>query len=58
MVAVIQLAITLGAAGGGLLFDAAGHHAAFLASAVLLAASALTGLLASRRAMAPAPSTI
>ncbi|AHE55514.1 MFS transporter [Sphingomonas sanxanigenens] len=49
MVAVIQLAITLGAAGGGLLFDAAGHRATFLASAVLLAGSALLGVLCSRK---------
>lgn len=45
MVAVIQLAITLGAAVGGLLFDAAGHQATFLASAVLLGASCLLSLL-------------
>ncbi|MEA3387824.1 MAG: MFS transporter [Pseudomonadota bacterium] len=44
MVAVIQLAITVGAAGGGLLFDAAGHRATFLASAVLLTGSALVTL--------------
>lgn len=49
MVAVIQLAITLGAAGGGLLFDAAGHPATFLASAVLLAGSALLGVIGSRK---------
>lgn len=49
MVAVIQLAITLGAAGGGLLFDAAGHRAIFLASAILLGGSALLGVLGSRK---------
>ncbi|HEX8225386.1 MAG TPA: MFS transporter [Allosphingosinicella sp.] len=49
MVAVIQLAITVGAAGGGLLFDAAGHRATFLASAALLAGSALLGTLAARQ---------
>ena len=49
MVAVVQLAITLGAAGGGLLFDAAGHRATFLASAGLLGASALLGLAGARR---------
>jgi len=48
MVAVVQLAITLGAAGGGLLFDAGGHRATFLASAALLVASAITGLLNAR----------
>lgn len=49
MVAVIQLAITLGAAGGGLLFDAAGHQPTFLASAVLLVGSAVLGVLGSRK---------
>jgi len=49
MVAVIQLAITLGAAGGGLMFDAAGHRATFLVSAALLAGSALLGVLGSRK---------
>ena len=43
MVAVIQLAITLGAAGGGLLFDAGGYRATFVASAVLLTAAAIAG---------------
>jgi predicted MFS family arabinose efflux permease len=43
MVAVIQLAITLGAAGGGLLFDAGGYRATFAASAVLLTAAAIAG---------------
>jgi predicted MFS family arabinose efflux permease len=56
MVAVIQLAITLGAAGGGFLFDMAGYHATFLASALLLAASALLGLLSIRRPRAVTPS--
>ncbi len=54
MVAVIQLAITLGAAGGGLLFDVAGYQATFLASAALLGASALLGLLSARRPRAAA----
>ncbi|WP_294332314.1 MFS transporter [uncultured Sphingomonas sp.] len=48
MVAVIQLAIALGAAGGGMLFDRAGPGAAFLAGAVLLLASAPLALLAGR----------
>ncbi|HEX8620374.1 MAG TPA: MFS transporter [Allosphingosinicella sp.] len=56
MVAVIQLAITLGAAGGGALFDAAGHQATFLASAVLLAASALLALGSARRTTGSAAS--
>ncbi|ATY30709.1 MFS transporter [Sphingomonas psychrotolerans] len=56
MVAVIQLAITLGAAGGGLLFDAAGPRATFFASAVLLGASALLGLVSARKAIDPSAS--
>ncbi|WP_022683521.1 MFS transporter [Sphingobium bisphenolivorans] len=51
MVAVIQLAITLGAAGGGLLFDTGGYRATFIAAAVLLGASALVGATSARRAM-------
>ena len=38
MVAVIQLAITAGAAGGGVLFDSSGYRATFLFSAVILVA--------------------
>lgn len=49
MVAVVQLAITLGAAGGGLLFDVAGHRATFLASAALLGASAVVSVVSARR---------
>jgi predicted MFS family arabinose efflux permease len=52
MVAVIQLAITLGAAGGGLLFDASGYQASFAASAAILCASAVLALLAGRAASA------
>lgn len=52
MVAVIQLAITLGASAGGLLFDASGYEATFAASAVLLISSALIALLASRKSAA------
>jgi predicted MFS family arabinose efflux permease len=44
LVAVVQLAITLGAA-GGLFLDAAGYRTTFLASAALLGASALLGAL-------------
>jgi predicted MFS family arabinose efflux permease len=50
MVAVIQLAITVGAATGGLLVDASGYPAAFGASAVILCASAGLAFLGSRRA--------
>jgi predicted MFS family arabinose efflux permease len=54
MVAVIQLAITTGAAGGGFLFDAAGYRATFAMAAALLGASALFGVLCARRAADPA----
>ena len=50
MVAVVQLAITAGAAGGGLLFDASGYQATFSASAAILAASAVVAFLGSRAA--------
>ncbi|MGV7217411.1 MFS transporter [Bradyrhizobium sp. UFLA05-112] len=50
MVAVVQLAITLGAAGGGLLFDAAGYRVTFLASAGVLVAGALFAGLDARAA--------
>ena len=46
MVAVVQLAITLGAAFGGMLFDGWGYQATFLASAALLLSSSLIALLA------------
>jgi predicted MFS family arabinose efflux permease len=39
MVAVVQFAITIGAAGGGVLFDGGGYRATFLFSAVILALS-------------------
>jgi predicted MFS family arabinose efflux permease len=50
MVAVIQLAITLGASIGGLLFDGLGYRASFGASAAILGLSALIALLAARNA--------
>jgi predicted MFS family arabinose efflux permease len=53
MVAVIQLAITLGAGGGGLLFDASGYQATFAASALILCASAVVTLIAARAARRP-----
>lgn len=43
IVAVIQLAITVGAGIGGLLFDAVGYSAAYLGGALLLVGSALLG---------------
>lgn len=45
-VAVIQFAIMIGAAGGGLMFDAIGWWSAFAAAAVLLLGSALAALAA------------
>ena len=61
MVAVIQLAITLGASLGGMLFDGRGYQATFLASAALLIASALIAVLArakqSAQSASPPPSS-
>jgi len=48
MVAVVQLAIMLGATGGGLLFDANGHGATFGFSAAVLVAASVLALLAAR----------
>lgn len=48
MVAIIQLAITLGAAVGGLFYDASGYQSTFGVSASFLCASALLTYLASR----------
>jgi predicted MFS family arabinose efflux permease len=48
MVAVIQLAITLGATTGGFLFDGSGYRATFAASALILSASAVAAFVASR----------
>ena len=48
MVAVVQLAIMLGATGGGLLFDASGHGATFGFSAAVLVAASVLALLAAR----------
>ncbi len=54
MVAVIQLAITAGAAGGGVLFDSSGYRATFLFSAVMLALSSLVILVGAFRRKARA----
>ena len=48
MVAIVQLAITLGATMGGVVFDAAGPRAEFLASAGLLAIAALAAVAIGR----------
>ena len=45
---MIQLAITLGALSGGLVFDAVGPVADFTGSAAILALAAVVTLLASR----------
>ena len=52
MVAVVQLAIGLGSTVGGLLFDMSGYRSTFMASAGLLAVSALLAFLASRQQFA------
>nr|WP_314949983.1 MFS transporter [Bradyrhizobium cosmicum] len=56
MVAVIQLAITMGAAGGGVLFDTSGYRATFLFSAGILALSASVILIGVLRRRARADS--
>jgi predicted MFS family arabinose efflux permease len=50
LVAVVQLAITLGAAGGGMLFDTSGYRATFLTSAALLVAGAIFAAVDARAA--------
>jgi predicted MFS family arabinose efflux permease len=57
MVAAIQLAITLGAATGGWLFDSRGYESTFGVSAALLAGSALIAVAASR-VRSPAVSSV
>jgi predicted MFS family arabinose efflux permease len=48
MVAIIQLAITLGATVGGLLFDASGYQSTFVVSAALLLVASFFALWTSR----------
>jgi predicted MFS family arabinose efflux permease len=48
MVAVVQLAIMLGATVGGMLFDAAGYRATFGSSAALLVAAAVLAIMTAR----------
>ena len=50
MVAVIQLAITLGALIGGVLFDSGGYLVTFAASALLLLAAAVLSVMTARTA--------
>jgi predicted MFS family arabinose efflux permease len=53
MVAVIQLAITVGASVGGLLLDGSGYRATFGASALILGLSAAIALMSARKASVP-----
>ncbi|MFC4456664.1 MFS transporter [Deinococcus sonorensis] len=53
MVAVIQLAITLGATAGGLLYDRSGYQSTFVFSAAALCASALLAWLGWRTSRRP-----
>jgi predicted MFS family arabinose efflux permease len=55
MVATIQLAITLGASLGGVLFDISGYRSTFLAGAVLLGSAAVLAFKAGRAAAAAIP---
>jgi predicted MFS family arabinose efflux permease len=48
MVAAIQMAITIGAAVGGLLFDSSGYESTFGVSAAMLAGSAVVAIAAAR----------
>ena len=54
MVAVVQLAIMIGATVGGMLFDAGGHRASFSLSAGLLVVAAVLAALAARSERAAA----
>lgn len=48
MVAVVQLAITMGATCGGILFDGSGYRATFGVSALILTAASFSALMANR----------
>jgi predicted MFS family arabinose efflux permease len=54
IVAVVQLAIALGATLGGVLFDASGYRASFSLSVAVLVAGAILAWLAAKAASAPA----
>jgi predicted MFS family arabinose efflux permease len=58
MVAVIQLAIALGAASGGLMFDHGGYRVTFIASALVLCAGAAVAVWCARRDTGRASSDI
>ena len=53
MVAVIQLAIALGATAGGVAWDASGHQSTFTLAALALGASALIAAVAARQRQTP-----
>ncbi|KRB49141.1 transcriptional regulator [Rhizobium sp. Root708] len=53
MVAVVQLAITLGAVVGGILFDASGYQLTFSVAAILLVGAAILAFLTSWKARQP-----
>ncbi|MFK4870615.1 MFS transporter [Novosphingobium sp. ZW T3_23] len=55
MVAVVQMAITAGAAGGGLIFDAGGYEPTFTTSGILFCLSASVALLGARAAAKRTP---
>lgn len=50
MVAIVQLAIALGATVGGFVFDLSGYRATFELSAALLVVAAVLAMLAARAA--------
>jgi predicted MFS family arabinose efflux permease len=56
MVAAIQMAITLGAAAGGLLFDNSGYESTFALSAAMLITSAIVAAAAGRTRRPASPS--
>jgi predicted MFS family arabinose efflux permease len=56
MVAAIQMAITLGAAAGGLLFDNSGYESTFALSAAMLITSAIVAVAAGRTRRPASPS--
>jgi predicted MFS family arabinose efflux permease len=56
MVAAIQMAITLGAAAGGLLFDNSGYESTFALSAAMLIISAIMAVAAGRTRRPASPS--
>ena len=58
MVAVIQLAIALGATAGGVLYDASGYRSTFAVSAAVLAASAVVAAVGWRAGRRPRALTV